>query len=91
MQRNDIVIKTYKEGFAIKSIAWANDISIQTVYQILRKNNIKRDRPHGMHKTEIVKAAVKEYYKTREFKSEICRKYNITYVTLMNGIRKFGK
>jgi len=78
------VIKLYKSGMKIKDIMNSENISATRIYQILKENKIKKNRPVGNSKRDLYVKVNKEYKANKGKLLEICMKYGLHPRTYYN-------
>lgn len=72
MRNEEQIIKWYKEGKTYKELIALSGVSMMTVYNILKKNNIPRDRDIGEKKTPAeIKEILVLYYKEGKTQMQI--------------------
>lgn len=80
------IIEIYNSGKSMKQIGNDFHISNTTVFNVLKRNNIKTRTKGGIYK--INDTNVIELYKAGNSSSDIAKKYNVTHNTIINILEK---
>ncbi len=86
------LINDYNAGIKLKKLEEKYNVSIPTIYNILRKNNIERVRDKGLKVSrDIQKQILTEYFLLHKTQKQIAELYNISEITVRLYILKYKK
>lgn len=91
IEKQEIIISLYKEGFSLRVLAKEFQVSKQTIKLVLIKNNIELNPTRSYKLTSEIRTQILFDYKNNISRKEIQEKYKISksYLSqLINGTRR---